>query len=162
MTDVMTRLILIVFKGHYDWGTFLRTRTRITPKSTLFQTVLNPTVSVVDEDIKEFQSLYRPLRDTTHYWFPLGHWTFDCNSSETDIQPIHYPFKSPFIKPLSPHSSGKNVAWDYTKGLTEVQADDISALPLFTDAVISSYISQTQFAHVKDQGMWYCLSALVG
>ncbi|KAK4815356.1 hypothetical protein QYF61_001344 [Mycteria americana] len=33
----------------------------------LAEGALNPTVSVIDEDIKQYRSQYRPLRDTTHH-----------------------------------------------------------------------------------------------
>ncbi|PKU35452.1 hypothetical protein llap_14244 [Limosa lapponica baueri] len=34
---------------------------------------LDPTVYVIDEDIKQFWSQYGPLRDTTHYQSPSGY-----------------------------------------------------------------------------------------
>ncbi|GAB0209612.1 hypothetical protein GRJ2_003426900 [Grus japonensis] len=34
---------------------------------------LSPTIYVIDEDIEQYWSQYRPLRDTTRYWFPFGH-----------------------------------------------------------------------------------------
>ncbi|KAK4827993.1 hypothetical protein QYF61_022695 [Mycteria americana] len=34
---------------------------------------LNPTVNVINKDIEQYQSQYRPLRNTTSYWSPFGH-----------------------------------------------------------------------------------------
>ncbi|KAK4820994.1 hypothetical protein QYF61_009460 [Mycteria americana] len=39
----------------------------------LAEGALNPTVYVIDEDIKQYWSQYRPLRDTTHHRSPSGH-----------------------------------------------------------------------------------------
>ena len=42
---------------------------------------------VVDEDIKKYWSQYGPLRDTTRYWFLLGHEPLTV-TLDTAIQPI--------------------------------------------------------------------------
>ncbi|KAK4824941.1 hypothetical protein QYF61_021561 [Mycteria americana] len=39
----------------------------------LAEAALGPTVYIIGEDIKQYWSQYEPLRDTTCYWFPLGH-----------------------------------------------------------------------------------------
>ncbi|KAK4810518.1 hypothetical protein QYF61_004481 [Mycteria americana] len=39
----------------------------------LAEGVLNPTVHVTDKDVKQRQSQYRPLRNTTRHWSLLGH-----------------------------------------------------------------------------------------
>ncbi|KAK4815067.1 hypothetical protein QYF61_015351 [Mycteria americana] len=66
---------------------------------------------------------YGPLRDTTHYCFPLGHRAIDCKSLDVAIQPILYPSNSPSIKPISLQFNSKNVVGDHIKDLTEVQED---------------------------------------
>ncbi|KAK4806258.1 hypothetical protein QYF61_013402 [Mycteria americana] len=78
----------------------------------LAEGALNPTVYVVDEDIKQDWSQYGPLRDTTRYWFPLGHWAIDRNSLDAAIQPIPYPLNSPPIKSLSLQFREKDVVGD--------------------------------------------------
>ncbi|PKU46981.1 rna-directed dna polymerase from mobile element hypothetical protein [Limosa lapponica baueri] len=39
----------------------------------LAEGALNTTVYVTNKDVKQHWSLYRPLRNTTHHWFPLEH-----------------------------------------------------------------------------------------
>jgi len=60
--------------------------------------VLNRTVSLVDEDIKEHQSQYRPLRDTTHHWSRSGHWAIDHHSLCTILEPVCHPSNNLLIK----------------------------------------------------------------
>lgn len=62
--------------------------------------VLDPSVYVIDEDIKQHWFRYRPLRGTTHDWFPSGHWAID--PLDVTIKPIPHPPDSPAMTFISP------------------------------------------------------------
>ncbi|KAK4823524.1 hypothetical protein QYF61_003033 [Mycteria americana] len=47
---------------------------------------LNPTVHVTNKDVKQRQSQYQPLRNTTHHWSPLGHRAVDRNFLRADMK----------------------------------------------------------------------------
>ncbi|KAK4832903.1 hypothetical protein QYF61_026546 [Mycteria americana] len=87
----------------------------------LAEGALNPTVHVTDKDVKQRQSQYQPLRNTTHHWYPLGHRAIDCNSLSATIQPIPYPPSSPSIKSMSLQFRDKDVVWDSVKCFAQVQ-----------------------------------------
>lgn len=57
--------------------------------------LLNPITHITDKDIEYCWFQYGLLRDSTHYWYPLGHWAIDYNISDTDIQSNTYPSNSP-------------------------------------------------------------------
>ncbi|GAB0186614.1 mitochondrial enolase superfamily member 1 [Grus japonensis] len=64
----------------------------------LAEGALDPTVHVTDKDVKQHWSQYRPLRNTTCHWCPLGSQAIDCNflsvsqflmtSSSLDFAPL--------------------------------------------------------------------------
>lgn len=72
-------------------------------------------------------------------WFPLGHWTIDCNCLHGTIQPLHYWFDGPSSNPSISNSAPRISIFDHIKGLTK-------DLTLSTNACIieSHHISQTQ------------------
>ncbi|KAK4818679.1 hypothetical protein QYF61_017424 [Mycteria americana] len=47
---------------------------------------LKPLIYAINEDIKQYWSQYRPLRDTTRCWLPFGHRAIDCNSLDAASQ----------------------------------------------------------------------------
>jgi len=96
----------------------------------LAERALNPTVCVTDEDIKQYWSQYRPLRDTTCHHSPSGHEAIDHYPLATTIQPILHPPNSPPIKTISPQCREKDVVGDYVQGLTEIQIDYIRSSSL--------------------------------
>ncbi|KAK4828488.1 hypothetical protein QYF61_026759 [Mycteria americana] len=78
----------------------------------LAEGALNPTVHVADKDVKERQSQYRSLRNTTRHWSPRGHQVVDRNSLSVTIQPIPYPLSGPSIKFISLQFRDKDVMLD--------------------------------------------------
>jgi len=54
----------------------------------LAEGALDLAVCVIDENVKEHRSQYRPLRDTTHHWHPLGHSAIDHYPLAATFQPI--------------------------------------------------------------------------
>ncbi|TRZ08094.1 hypothetical protein HGM15179_019012 [Zosterops borbonicus] len=86
----------------------------------LAESVLDPTVYVIDEDIKEHQFQDRARRDTICHQPPPGHRAIDHKSLAASIQPIPYPLNSPLLKPMSVQFRDKDVIWDHVKSLTEV------------------------------------------
>ena len=109
---------------------------------------LNPTIYVINEDIKQYWSQYGPQRDSIIYWFPFRHWAIDCNSLDVAIQPIPYPSNIPSIKPVSLQCGGKNVVGDCIKGLIEIQVDNVnnSLLVHWCSFSIIECHSQARFA----------------
>ena len=55
-------------------------------------------VYVIDEDIKQYFSQYRPLWDTTCHWCPSGHRAIDHYTLDMTTQTIPHPPSSPPIK----------------------------------------------------------------
>ncbi|PKU39962.1 small glutamine-rich tetratricopeptide repeat-containing protein beta [Limosa lapponica baueri] len=59
---------------------------------------LNPSVYVVDKNVKQYQSQHGPLRDTTCHCSPSGLQAIEYHPLDATIQPIPYPLNSPPIK----------------------------------------------------------------
>ncbi|PKU36589.1 hypothetical protein llap_13111 [Limosa lapponica baueri] len=118
--------------------------------SNLAEGVLNPTVHVADKDVKQHQSQYRPLRNTTHHWSPLGHQAIDRNSLSATIHPIPYPPSGPSVKSMSLQFRDKDIMWDRVKCFAQVQVDDTSCSSLIHQrcnlTVEDHQIYQAQFA----------------
>ena len=81
----------------------------------------NPTVQVANKNVKQHQSQYRPLRNTTHHWSTLG--VADSNSLSVTIQPIPCPPSGPSVKSMSLQFRDKDVVRDSVKCFTQVQVD---------------------------------------
>ncbi|KAK4813652.1 hypothetical protein QYF61_014951 [Mycteria americana] len=116
----------------------------------LAEGALNPTVHVTDKDVKQCRSQYRPLRNTTRHWSPLGHQAVDHNSLSASIQPVPHPPSGPSVKSMSLQFRDKDVMQDSVKCFAQVQADDISCSSLIhqrCNAVVEGHqICQAQFA----------------
>ncbi|KAK4826701.1 hypothetical protein QYF61_010916 [Mycteria americana] len=87
----------------------------------LAEGALNPTVHVADKDVKQHWSQYRPLRNATRHWSPLGHQAVECNSLSATIQPIPYPPSGPSVRSMSLQFRDKDVTWDSAKCFAQVQ-----------------------------------------
>ncbi|KAK4818782.1 hypothetical protein QYF61_019128, partial [Mycteria americana] len=87
----------------------------------LAEGALNPTVHVTDKDVKWCQSQYRPLRNDTCHWCPLGHQAIDRNSLSVAIQPIPYPPSGPSITSMSLQFRDRDVVLDSVKSFAQVQ-----------------------------------------
>ncbi|KAK4831337.1 hypothetical protein QYF61_017468 [Mycteria americana] len=87
----------------------------------LAEGALNPTVHVADKDVKQRWFQYRPLRNATCPWFPLGHRAVDRNSLSVTMQPISYPPSSPSIKSMSLQFRDKDVVQDSVKCFAQIQ-----------------------------------------
>jgi len=88
----------------------------------LSEGTLGLSVCVIDENVKQHQSQYRPMRDTTCHQHPSGHRTIDHYPL---VVTIHRPIKS-----VSPQFREKYVVRDLVKGFTEVQIYDIRCFSL--------------------------------
>ncbi|KAK4808270.1 hypothetical protein QYF61_020751 [Mycteria americana] len=112
---------------------YVNRTTQLGVVSKLAEGALDPTVHVVDEDTKQYWS-QTPLIPDLH----------------PDIEPLTTTLWSPrpssqFLRHRIVHPSNpslqcreKDVVGDHVKGLTEVQIDDILALPLSSDVVTPS------------------------
>ncbi|KAK4831174.1 LOW QUALITY PROTEIN: hypothetical protein QYF61_015644 [Mycteria americana] len=69
----------------------------------LAERALDLAVNVIDENIEQHWSQYRPLRDTA---------SVDCHPLDATIQPIPYPLNSPPIKSISLQFREKDVVGD--------------------------------------------------
>ncbi|KAK4828525.1 hypothetical protein QYF61_026947 [Mycteria americana] len=98
--------------------------------SKLVEGALDPTVYVIDEDIKQYWSQYGPLRDTTCHQYPSEHGAVDHYPLDATIQSIPHPLNSPSIRFISLQFREKDVVGDLVKGLTEVHIDDIHSSSL--------------------------------
>ncbi|KAK4813670.1 hypothetical protein QYF61_017637, partial [Mycteria americana] len=87
----------------------------------LAEGALNPAVHVANKDIKQRQSQYRPLRNATCLWSPLGHGAVDRYSLSAPIQPIPYPLSGPSVKSMSLQFRDKGVVQDSVKCFAQVQ-----------------------------------------
>ena len=90
------------------------------------ESALDPTVLVIEKDIKEQQSQDGALGNTTRHWLPSGRSAVGNNPLTMTIEPILYPANSPPFKSTSLQLKDKNVMLDHIKGLVEVQVYDIS------------------------------------
>ncbi|GAB0197840.1 hypothetical protein GRJ2_002249400 [Grus japonensis] len=88
----------------------------------LAEGALDPIVHVADKDVKQCRSQYRPLRNATCHWSPLGHRAVDCNSLSVTVQPIPYPPSGLSVKSMSLQFRDKDVVWDSVKCFAQVQA----------------------------------------
>ena len=93
--------------------------------SSIAKGALNPTVSVTEEDIKE----YWP-RPGGHQSSLISIQTLSHNSLNLILQPVFLPSNSPPIKCVSFQFDEKDVVWHCVKGLAEVEIDDISVSSL--------------------------------
>ena len=66
------------------------------------------------------------LEDTTRNWPPPEHRVIDHNPLAVTIQPIYYSLNSSPLKSIRLQFKEKDVMWDHTKGLEEIQVVDIS------------------------------------
>ena len=55
---------------------------------------------VIDENVKQHRSQYRPLRDTTCHWCPFGYRAIDPYPLAATFQPIPQPLNSPLTKSI--------------------------------------------------------------
>ncbi|KAK4827563.1 hypothetical protein QYF61_019187 [Mycteria americana] len=88
----------------------------------LAEGALNATVHVADKDVKQHRSQYRPLRNATRHWSPLGYRAVDRNSLSVTIQPIPYPPSGPSVKSTSLQFRDKDVVWDSVRCFAQVQS----------------------------------------
>jgi len=91
----------------------------------LAEGAVNPIVYVIGEDIKQYWSQDRPLRDTTHHRLLPGHGAIDHHSLGVVFKPIPYSPNGLPLKSISFQSGDQGVMWDHIKSLAEVQVDDI-------------------------------------
>ncbi|PKU40563.1 testosterone 17-beta-dehydrogenase 3-like [Limosa lapponica baueri] len=82
----------------------------------LAEGALDPTVYVIDEDIEQYWSQYRPLRDTTCHQPPSGHRAIDHYPLDATIQMIPHPLKSSPIKSISLQFREKDMVGVHIKG----------------------------------------------
>ncbi|KAK4821027.1 hypothetical protein QYF61_012113 [Mycteria americana] len=104
----------------------------------LAEGALNPTVHVTDKDGQQHQSQYRPLRNATRHWSPLGHRVVDCNSLSVTTQAIPCP---PNHLSLLPPSVGFLFVFEFVQKLLvhPCRPPGIFArLPLCWDALLLS------------------------
>jgi len=87
---------------------------------------LNPAVHITNKDDKQHWSQYRPLRNTTCHWSPLGHRAVDQNSSSATTQPIPCPPSGLSIKSMCLQFRDKDALRDSVKCFAQVRVDDIS------------------------------------
>ncbi|KAJ7411464.1 hypothetical protein BTVI_50155 [Pitangus sulphuratus] len=73
-------------------------------------------------DVKKLCSQYRPLRNTTHHWFPFGYQAIDCNSLREIIQPIAYPPGGLSVKSMCLQFGDKDVMSDSVKCFAQVKS----------------------------------------
>ncbi|KAK4831140.1 hypothetical protein QYF61_015443 [Mycteria americana] len=95
--------------------------TQIGVISRLTEGALNPTVHVADKDVKHCRSQYRPLRNATPHWSPLGYRATGCNTLSVTIQPIPYPPSGPSLKSMPLQCRDKDVVQDSVKCFAQVQ-----------------------------------------
>ena len=81
----------------------------------LAEGVLDTTVYVINEKIKQHQPQCGTLRDTTCHWCPFGHQTDEHYPLDVTIQTVSYPLNSPPIKSISPQFREKDVGRDNTQ-----------------------------------------------
>ncbi|KAK4827201.1 hypothetical protein QYF61_015229 [Mycteria americana] len=79
----------------------------------LAEGALDPTVYVIDEDIKQYWSQYRPLRDITCHRSPSGHGAVDHYPLDATIQPIPDALNSPPTESVSFQFREKDVVGDH-------------------------------------------------
>ncbi|KAJ7399479.1 testosterone 17-beta-dehydrogenase 3-like [Pitangus sulphuratus] len=96
----------------------------------LAEGTLNPTVCVIDKDIKEHQSQDRALRDTIRHQPLRGYRVINHSSLSASIQPIPYPLNSPPLKSKFLKFGVNDATRDRIKSPTKVQVDDTAGLPL--------------------------------
>ena len=128
-TGLLLKLVQVPLDGiasltHVDHTTQLGVICR------LAEGALHPTVYIIDEDIKQYQSQYGPLRDTTCHQSPSGLWAVNNYPLDVTIQTIPHPPNSPSIRSISLQFRKKDVVADHVKGLREVQIDDIHSSSL--------------------------------
>ena len=107
--------------------------------SSLAEGALNPTVSVTEEDIKE----YWP-RPGGHQSSLISIQTLSHNSLNLILQPVFLPSDSPPIKCISFQFDEKDAVRHCVKGLADVEIDDISVSSLVhwcADIVINSHLT---------------------
>ena len=116
----------------------------------LAEGALDPTVHVANKDVKQHWSQYRPLRNTTHHWSPLGHRAIDHHSFSETIQPIPSPPSGSSVKPMSLQIRDKDVVQDSVKSFAHVQVGDISCSSLIhqhCNTIVEGHqVCQAQFA----------------
>jgi len=91
----------------------------------LAEGALDPTVYVIDKDIKQYWSQDRPLRDTIHHWPLPGHGAIGHHSLGVTFKPISCPLNGPPIKSISIQFGDQDVMLGHVKSLADVQVDDI-------------------------------------
>lgn len=89
------------------------------------EAALDPTLYVIDENVKHYQSQQRIMWDTTHHWAPSGHWVLDHYHLDVTFQPILHLPNSSRIKNTSLQFREKDVLEDHVKSPVVVHMKDI-------------------------------------
>lgn len=98
--------------------------------SKLAESPLCPIIQMINEDVKEDQFQYQPLRYTASYWPPAQLHATGCHPLGPSIQPVFNPLGCLLIQPISHKLVYEYLTGDIVKSFSEVQVDSIDCSPL--------------------------------